>query len=106
VEPTAQAFLAEIASMPDRLLARAGLGLATRFQVLPFQWTIRVPVPAEPTAQASLADVTATARRLPLMVSDDAGLAGRALAAAVTGVAVTTPAASRNGTMRTGRVMW
>src|SRR5260370_35732395 len=70
-------------------------GLGTCVQVAPFQCRIRVLVhlePEQPTAQALLADVSATPMRLPLMV---AGPAVRArLAWVATSTAAATPTAS------------
>src|SRR5258708_24373878 len=67
VQPTAQALLAEVAEVaatPLRPASAPGLGLGTRFQVLPVQRPIRVlwllGVPAKPTAHAPLAETAAT----------------------------------------------
>jgi len=68
--PTAQALLEEVAATSARVLPVPGLGLATRDQVLPFQWAISVCKLAQPvvvhvlpTAQASLEEVAATPER-------------------------------------------
>jgi hypothetical protein len=74
--PTVQALRAEIAATLLSLLPAAP-GLGTRFQAVPFQCTISVlgleKLPAEPTAQALLAEVAVTAERLPLMVKAAVG---------------------------------
>jgi hypothetical protein len=71
--PAAQALLAEVAATAVSTLLGAGLGLATCCHAVPFQRTIRVVVvamgpkqwPAQPTAQALLAEVAATPNRAP-----------------------------------------
>jgi hypothetical protein len=80
VQPTAQALCAETAATLLRELFCPGLGLGTRFQVVPFQCKISVLIPpkpwkqfpAQPTAQALLAEVAATPNSAP--PSDGVGL--------------------------------
>ena len=62
LQPTAQAFPAEVAATPKKVLP-AGPGLDTCFHDLPFQCKISVEVPSKPTAQALRADVAATPTR-------------------------------------------
>ena len=42
VQPTAQAFEAEVTATSSRVPPVAGFGLGTRFQAMPFQCRIRV----------------------------------------------------------------
>src|SRR5260370_8964648 len=68
-------------------------GLGTCVQVAAFQCRIRVLVhlvPEQPTAQALLADVSATPMRLPLMVTGTAGRAGLVWVATTTAAATAT----------------
>ena len=109
--PTAQASLADIAATAERAspYLAAGLGLGCRFQVLPFQCMISVVLglaglPVEPTAQALLAEVAATPRRVPLMAAaaEPAGAdAARAAAAGGKGAMPTATQAS-SGMTTTG----
>jgi hypothetical protein len=68
VQPTAQAFRADVTATPARLPPAAGFGLGTRFQAVPFQRRIKVSgfslkQRVQPTAQALRAEVTATPYR-------------------------------------------
>ncbi len=71
VPPTAQALLAEVAVTALRSMsAPTKAGTGTTFQDLPSQCSIRalkslVPLPVQPTAQASLGETTATRSSAP-----------------------------------------
>src|SRR5262250_1919250 len=79
--PTAQAFVAEVAATPNRLVSDVGLGLGVLFQAWPFQCRAMVapaplPVLNSPTVQTFVADVAAT----PLRITSVTGPAGLGLA--------------------------
>lgn len=57
IDPTAQALVAEVAATAFR---PATVGLACRFQAVPFQCKVRLLLPTNPTAQALLAEVAVT----------------------------------------------
>src|ERR1022692_2747021 len=81
--PTAQARRAERAATPKSWPSLA-LGPATRCHPVPFQRAIRGSRPlVAPTAQAFLADVAATALRVPLNAAAARWPAGRAARPAV-----------------------
>jgi hypothetical protein len=87
--------LADVAATPESRLP-AGAGLGTRFHAVPFQWTISVPLPLLPTAQALSAEVAATAERLPLTVKAAAGTSDPVRTAAAAGMTEATPPVSKS----------
>src|SRR6187397_802634 len=63
-DPTAQAFVGEIAVTASRLLPRAGCGVETMLQFVPFQCSTRLEFgAAPPTAQTSFGPAALTELR-------------------------------------------
>src|SRR5215472_11780607 len=84
--PTAHAFAAEVAATPKKVAPPGtGFGLATRVQVLPFQWLITLivvprPCPAAPlTAHALSAEVAATPKSAPARAGSGLGTTRHAM---------------------------